>query len=183
MNIEIVGIGNGYLQHRRDIAKGFEEQVTSKRRSRAPSTMAEFNQEALDGLYQDENGKPYIPSAHIERCMVDSGTNFQIRGQGKKTYKKEMMSSVVVSPTKIAIKPVDWTVNIQAVKIQGKQTFRARPLFKAGWAASFVVQILDDELQHETVKDILSFAGKRVGIGDYRPKYGQFEVTKCDFKN
>jgi hypothetical protein len=28
------------------------------------------------------------------------------------------------------------------------------------------------------VKEILDYAGRFVGIGDYRPKYGRFQVTQ-----
>ena len=176
-----MGTGRGYLQHRRNIEADFEQQVGgAKRRSRAPISMAEFNEEAKNGLYTDEKKRPYLPSMHIEQSLVKGGSAFQIRGQGKKTYKGDMLASIMVLPERIPISPPDWSVDIAAVKIQGKQTFRARPLFKKGWKAKFEVQITNPDLQPSAVKDILQHVGVHVGIGDYRPRYGQFEITKWE---
>lgn len=54
-----------------------------------------------------------------------------------------------------------------------------RPQFNPGWKAKFSLVVLDaDVLPVESVKEILDYAGFRIGIGDHRPKFGKFMVTK-----
>ena len=181
ISVEIVGTGRGYLQHRRNVAGDFEEAVTTtKRKSRQPTTMAEFKEEAVSALWADEKGRPYIPSIQIERALIGSGSAFQIAGHGKRTYKRDMLASIIVTPPKIYLTPPKWETDIQAVRVQSSQVFRARPLFEAGWKAKFSIQITDDEIQSAAVKDILEYAGKHVGIGDYRPRYGTFDVVSSE---
>jgi len=54
-----------------------------------------------------------------------------------------------------------------------------RPLFKE-WVANFKLMVLDDTLPLEMLREILERAGTTIGIGDYRPKYGLFEVMKFE---
>ena len=49
------------------------------------------------------------------------------------------------------------------------------------WQFEFHIKCLQPDLiSDKTVKDIVEQAGMFSGIGDYRPKYGRFDVT--DFK-
>jgi hypothetical protein len=68
-------------------------------------------------------------------------------------------------------------LDIRPVVVNRARVTRIRPAFKPGWKLSFVTNILDDELPANMVHDILALAGKAVGIGDYRPKFGRFMVT------
>jgi len=54
-----------------------------------------------------------------------------------------------------------------------------RPAFKKGWEAKFKILILDeDRLPQKALGEILEYAGKFVGIGDWRPHFGRFEVIE-----
>jgi len=64
------------------------------------------------------------------------------------------------------------------VKIQRNQILRSRPAFKKGWEAELTLVVMDDQMQKEILKEIIVYAGKFVGIGDWRPHFGRFEVTK-----
>ena len=58
---------------------------------------------------------------------------------------------------------------------------RRRPIFK-NWSLKFTIEYDEDEISAETIKEILDYAGRRVGIGDFRPEnggpFGRFMVTK-----
>jgi len=59
--------------------------------------------------------------------------------------------------------------------------FVYRPMFETGWKGSFSLTVADLEMVAlEQVKEILDHAGRRVGIGDWRPKFGRFMVTKFE---
>jgi hypothetical protein len=45
------------------------------------------------------------------------------------------------------------------------------------WSLKFELVCIDDRATANDIKEILEYAGTYIGIGDYRPRYGRFEVT------
>jgi len=56
---------------------------------------------------------------------------------------------------------------------------RARPRFNK-WALDFSIIVTHDALPKAVLKELLDHAGRYMGIGDYRPKFGTFIVTKFE---
>jgi len=52
------------------------------------------------------------------------------------------------------------------------------------WALSFGVEYDDEEIPKSVLKELLDYAGRRVGIGDFRPStggpFGRFIITKFE---
>lgn len=58
---------------------------------------------------------------------------------------------------------------------------RQRPAFNAGWQATFTFQItLPEYIDHQDFLDVLSLAGRAVGVADHRPTYGRFQVVRFE---
>lgn len=166
-----------YLQHRRPI----DEKDTSKRSGKVDHSM-----EWKSAMYSDPKIGCYIPSDQIRATLVKGAVNFQIKGKGKKTYKDLVNATVELNSDMISLtengtslkKPsyIDQTW----VKVRGSQVKRYRPAFNKGWEAKFTFRILDDQMPSDMLREILDYCGSFVGIGDWRPRYGRFEVL--DFK-
>jgi hypothetical protein len=62
---------------------------------------------------------------------------------------------------------------------------RYRPVFK-DWELEFDINIGDDQIPIEVIKQALDHAGLYVGIGDFRPgrggKFGKFMVVRFEEK-
>lgn len=59
--------------------------------------------------------------------------------------------------------------------------FVYRPMFETGWRGSFSLTVGDLEMVSlDQMKEILDHAGRRIGIGDWRPKFGRFFVSKFE---
>jgi hypothetical protein len=67
-------------------------------------------------------------------------------------------------------------IDRRAVVVQRARIMRERPRFD-NWGLSFVIETLDEQLPVSAIKEILDYAGK-VGLGDYRPRFGRFIVTE-----
>jgi hypothetical protein len=134
-------------------------------------------EEAQKRLYLDSQGRICQPATHLEACMVKSASDFKFAG--KKTYKDVFKSGVFVDPLMIRHAKADWAVDKQSVVVQRARILRCRPRFD-DWELSFQIILRDDRIQPLVVRDILKSAGKYVGIGDYRPRYGQFDVVKFE---
>ena len=135
-------------------------------------------------LYLDERGTLVQPSTHIIGALKKAGAKFQISGQGKLTYKNLMGSgAVMISPDMITHEIQTWEIDRRPVVVQRARIVRSRPMLKK-WALSFQVDFDEDEITREVIKEIMDFAGRRVGIGDFRPEkggpFGRFFVSKFE---
>jgi len=130
-------------------------------------------------LYRMEDGTIYQPADHIEQALVKASGNFQITGKGKKTYKDLVKSAVMIDPVFIPHEIQKFEIDIRAVRVQKARIVRQRPILH-NWRLSFNITITEPQLPDNVLKDIMDFAGKYVGIGDYRPKFGRFHVVRWE---
>lgn len=65
------------------------------------------------------------------------------------------------------------------VKVGQAKVMRTRPKFE-DWSSSFVAEFDDAVLTLGDVKEIMDDAGRLVGVGDWRPKYGRFTVGSVE---
>ena len=89
---------------------------------------------------------------------------------------------VIVGPGDIPIDPQTWIsydVPGRVPPRTGPRVMIYRPMWKE-WKLCFGIEVLEEEFPTEVLKEILDVAGKRHGIGDWRPKFGQFMVTLFD---
>jgi len=133
-------------------------------------------------MYRDEDGC-YIPSTWIEAMLVNAGKRVK---KGIGTYREDM-KTVIVEPQKIPLlkkengeryKTYDEMLVVPVV-VQRQRIPRARPQFNS-WKAKFDIIFDHEIISVEALKKILEIGGKMVGIGDWRPKYGRFKVTKFE---
>jgi len=150
----------------------------------------DYSEEWRDYLYTAD-GMIVQPSSHIEGAMVKAATGFKITGRRGKSYKDLFQANVFIDPLEIqhgipvpdeldtdADKPL--YIDMRPVIVMRARVVRLRPTLKAGWKLSFTINVIDDELPFEILSDVLNLAGKTVGIGDYRPKFGRFMVTRFE---
>lgn len=72
-------------------------------------------------------------------------------------------------------------VDRRRVTIQRNAITRSRPAVKEGWEATMQFQILIPEyISQDLLHEVASSAGRLVGVGDFRPTFGRFQVTKFE---
>ena len=138
--------------------------------------------EARKAGYWTTEGTAYIPSEQILRCVQNAGVNFKY--EGRKTMKNIVPSIVMIAPEKIPLlnhekNPAETWDEISAMPVRVVQAriVRCRPQWN-NWAADFELEVLNpDILSFKKLREIVDYAGKFLGIGDYRPRYGRFYVT------
>lgn len=168
INVMIKGVAP-LLQHRYATEKE-ETKITKVRGAR------DYSDEAEKALYRDEAGQIYEPAEHILGAMIKAAVDFKITGRGKKTYKDLIKSAVLIEPDAIPHKKTKWVIDRRPVVVQRARIMRERPKFD-DWELSFVIETLDEQLAVSALKEILDQAGK-IGIGDFRPRFGRFMVTE-----
>jgi hypothetical protein len=144
-------------------------------------------EEAENCLYRDGSGKIVVPARCIEGCIVKAGAGKTAGGQGKKTYKNFILAGVQVMPEEVPlIYDGKYIIDKRRAVIMRQGIIRCRPRFDK-WALEFDIRIIDSYLlghgQDSAMKAIFEDAGTLVGLLDFRPRFGRFEVTKFEMKS
>lgn len=158
-------------QHSKQMKK-----VSSKR----AKTEADFEQlaklEWYGSLYV-HNGVPCIPGELIEAAFIEAAKKSK-RGQQAKAG----MLSDGFWPLEFdgPRNPDDlWKDGkyrlTTGVRVQRNRVMRTRPIFPR-WEATVKIDFLPDQLNREEIADIMSTMGRVIGLGDWRPRFGRFEV-------
>ena len=63
------------------------------------------------------------------------------------------------------------------VGVEKRRVLRTRPRVPSGWETTHYFELLDDVIDPRDLAPIFERAGRLVGVGDWRPKFGRYEVT------
>ena len=171
--VEIEGT-SPYLMHK---FYGLDD-GSAEKRSKTRIGVPDWKKEAEKALYKNTKGEVYVPALQIEGAMVKSAVTEKIPGRRGKTYKDLVKAFVFVEPDEIIMHPQKWEMDARAVVIQRNRVVRYRPKWDK-WSLKFYLTIHESEqIPSEVIKLILDGAGRFTGIGDYRPRFGRFIVTK-----
>lgn len=161
---------------------------------------ADWSQEWRAKLYVMDGGVIYQPEVHLVGALVRSAVTVKIPGRRGKTYKDAVNGGLFIEPAYIphhatiadfenapvmtgpAPDGFEGAVYIdrRPVRVQRARVMRLRPALCKGWELTFRIQLLDDDFRTDALKTILDTAGREVGIGDYRPRFGRFIVTRFE---
>lgn len=140
--------------------------------------------QAKGKLYIGHDGKPMIPQPNLFRCLIDAGQFFKA-GRSKITTQKTSMipACVEVEGLELPIRHREpWAVDTRAVRIPstGGRILCHRPCFH-DWRIAFSLNIDDEMIHPKLMREIVDAAGKRIGLGDFRPAckgpFGKFVVV------
>jgi hypothetical protein len=160
------------LQHRYGIDDGAS---TKNNRTRKQDDTDSY-------FYRDADGKICQPADHLIGALRKAGSKFSVKGSGKATYRLLLGSGVVtISPDMIPHLNQNYTIDRRPVVVQRARIVRSRPMLSA-WSLAFTLEFDEDEISAETLNEILVYAGRFVGIGDFRPacggQFGRFLVER-----
>jgi len=132
--------------------------------------------EAEQYLYRDPEGNIVIPAMNIKAMLRDAGRNYKISGR-KTTYGAMIKAGIDIEPFYVPLKHNGWEPDVRPVVVQRNRILRARPRFDE-WGLEFIIVNKDPNvLLRNIMKRIIKDAGKWIGLGDFRPEFGLFEVV------
>ncbi len=141
-----------------------------------------LNQQFETKQYKTSENKLFIPDTHIRGALIEAGKNIKVSGKGKATYSKIIGYAVRIQPAQILHKKTrleKYTVLAVNPTTKGRSPL-CRPLLKE-WEVDFQIIYDKEEIPLEALKQAIDLAGKRIGIGDWRPQkkgsFGKFIVT------
>lgn len=163
----------------------------SKKQTGSP----DYSLEWMETMYANADGLLCQPANHIEGALVKAAASFKVKGKGGKSWKDAIRAYCYVMPDEIPhiwngayvtaptadllIHPTDnLCVNIMRVVVQRSAVARSRLMLATGWELAFTMEIIEDQLRPDVLQAVLNEAGRAVGIGDFRPRYGRFETIR-----
>jgi len=132
--------------------------------------------------YRNEQGKCYVPSAHIKCALIEAGKLVKGKmGNASRSMKNIVAGMFLVTPEEILLPDYDKIDKRSAVNQNVKaRVITIRPKW-SGWKADITLLVKNDTITEETVRNIVQYAGEYIGIGSYRPthsgEFGCFEIT------
>jgi hypothetical protein len=137
--------------------------------------------------YRDAStGDLYLPGPNVFAALVEAG-KFHKLGKNKVTTQKSSLvpAGLLVEEIMVPLGTRDFEVDSRRVRIPatGGCVMRHRARLDR-WTATFTIDVDESVFSPEFVRALLDDAGKKVGIGDYRPAtrgpFGRFVVIRWE---
>lgn len=154
------------------------EAIAEKAASKKGST-AKKSDNIESYMYRDEKGFVAIPSEYFRMSIIGAAKFKQDPRSPRKSamdlYKAGICT--IGELCSLGAKEPDY-LDQRRVVIQRSGITRVRPAMLAGWKCKVSLQVLLPEyIDHRMLHETLSYAGRIVGVGDFRPSFGRFQVT------
>lgn len=171
------------MQHNGQLADPLNEYakamrvISGKRKKTDADHMALADLEWEGSLYLDDKSRVIVPGENIEAMMIDAGKKLRL-GEACKAgilCDGEWLLEHDGPKDLAKLKADPRFRDRRAVRVQQNKVMRTRPIF-VSWALDFRIHYLPDLLNESQVIDMLSIAGRIVGLGEYLPKYGRFLI-------
>jgi hypothetical protein len=154
------------------------KEVTKKRTKTEDDLLLLRKLEFLGGLYLDESGKPCLTADVILGLLSAAGAKLK----SKKPIQAGVFTDEDFFPLEYPGSKDPETmyskkehVHVARAKVGTSAIMRVRPRFKE-WKITFTLNIVTDVVDEKTVRDSLELAGRIVGLGDWRPRYGRYNL-------
>lgn len=157
------------------------ESVESK--SKAKKGSAEKKTDDVESyVYRNDKNELCIPGEYLRGALV-AAAKFQQDPRSPRKSAADLFKAAIVSLTPLASLGVkDWDyLDKRRVCIQRNAITRSRPAMREGWKVSFVLMVnLPEYIDHQLLNHTIQQAGKLIGLADFRPSFGRFNVVNFE---
>jgi hypothetical protein len=130
-------------------------------------------------VYRCDNGNLGIPGSYLRGAIIEAAKYRQDPRSPRKSARDLFKAGVVALTVLADTGAANWdAVERHRVKVQMAAVTRSRPSLFKGWRATFEFSVLTPEyIPPDVLNTVIQEAGRLVGIADFRPTYGRFQVV------
>jgi copper chaperone CopZ len=131
------------------------------------------------GLYVNAEQKLILPAACLEASIYDGAKKSKLGKAFKSAVFIEHDSLLDIGKKYGKAEDLfadDQFKDIRGVRVNQARVMRTRPIFWQ-WGCEFIVTFDDEQVNLKDVERAIADAGSKSGVGDFRPRYGRFEVV------
>ncbi|MFN2592331.1 MAG: hypothetical protein ABR532_05800 [Candidatus Dormibacteria bacterium] len=167
---------SAFLFHRWSVESVAEKSAAAK------NSWAKKTDDVESYVWRNEGGDLCIPGEYVRGSIIQAA-KFRQDPRSPRKSAMDLFKAAIVPLTELASlgKPTWDYLDMRRVTVQRNAITRTRPAVLAGWRATFEFEILLPE--YVTARDFLetlTLAGRVVGVGDFRPTYGRFNMVGFD---
>jgi len=133
-------------------------------------------------VYRNDKKELCVPGEYLRMSLIGAA-KFRQDPRSPRKSAMDLFKAAVVSVTPLASLGVkDWDYeDKRRVVIQRNAITRTRPAMKAGWNVTIQLQVnLPEYVSPSLLNEVIAQAGKLIGVGDFRPTFGRFQVMKFE---
>jgi hypothetical protein len=151
--------------------------ATAKRGSAVKKT---DNLEAY--IWRDDAGMVCLPGVYLHKALIEAGKFMQDPRSSRPKQACDLFRAGFFPLTLLYPLGPKWEIEDKRRMVVNRSGItRTSPGFKAGWEASFDFEIaLPEYIAPPMFHEALSLAGRVIGLAQYRPTYGRFQVVKFE---
>ncbi len=157
------------------------EAVEAKARS-AKGSAAKKTDDIESYVYRNDDNHLCIPGEYLRQSIIGAG-KFRQDPRSPRKSAQDLVKAAIIGLTPLASLGVtEWDYEHRCrVQVQRNGVTRVRPAISAGWSATFMLMInLPEYVSPEMLHSLITDAGRLIGIADFRPTYGRFQVTRFE---
>lgn len=133
-------------------------------------------------VYRDAKGHICIPGVYVHAAMQNAA-KFRQDPRSSRKSAFDLFKAAVSPLTELAsLGTAKWDyLDSRRVTVQRNGITRQRPAFNAGWRAEFQFMVnLPEYVSPAFFMDVLTLGGRAVGLADFRPTYGRYNVVSFE---
>jgi hypothetical protein len=136
-------------------------------------------------VYRDDSGQLCIPGENLRQSIIHAAKFRQDPRSPRKSamdlFKAALVPLTMLAP--LGTKVWDFEDRRRAV-VQRSGITRTRPAMKVGWSVSYeIAVILPEYVPKDVLHATLIDAGRLIGVCDFRPTFGRYQVVRFDVVN
>lgn len=136
-------------------------------------------------VYRNDKGEISIPGVYVygAMCGKDGAAKYRQDPRSTRASAVKLFKAAISPLTEYAsLGTANWDyLDARRVTVNQAGITRQRPAFNAGWKAKFQFVVnLPEYVSPMFFHDVLTLAGRAIGVGDFRPTYGRFQIVQFE---
>lgn len=159
------------------------EAVASKAAA-AKGSKAKKSDDVESYVARNQAGEICLPGEYIRMAIVGASKFRQDPRSPRKSAMDLYKAALIVTPDLCSLGTSEWDyLDSRRVQVMRAGITRVRPAFLPGWRADATVDVLLPEyVAPDALHEVLSMAGRLIGVGDFRPTFGRFQVVRWEVR-
>lgn len=133
-------------------------------------------------VYRNEAGFICLPGEYLRGSIINAAKFRQDPRSPRKSAMDLFKAAIVTTSTLSSLGSKEWDyLDRRRVMIQRAGINRTRPAMRAGWTATFdFLVMLPEYVDRNMLRETIEAAGRLIGVGDFRPTFGRFGITRYE---
>jgi len=160
----------------------WSNEAVAAKAAAAKNSKAKKSDDVESYLYRADNGNIGIPGEYLRRSII-TAAKFKQDPRSPRKSAMDLYQASIISLTDLAdtgAKEPDY-IDRRRVTVQRSGVTRERPALRAGWTVTFDLLCQSPEyISPQDLLDTITQAGRLVGMADFRPSFGRYQVTRFE---